>query len=204
MRCPYCGQDTPDKIPNCINCGKLLDGNVDYQQLYYKNKVERQQNVKNSFQRVGDSVVSGVNKVGTSVKNGANKIENSMTNGINSFVTGPDSGTMKALMQKGDNAFIMGIVGMVLAILGGFTIPAFVLGIISLLWAKQAYPVTNKENHKNAKIFGIVAIVLSSLQLAAWIIYGILMLVGVVASAGAYLGEFEEIYELFDMAVKLI
>lgn len=216
MRCPNCGKNTPDNLPNCINCGKVIsdynyDRNIDYQQVYYKNKVDRQQRVKNGFDKVGNSVSRGANSIeqgfnnfGKSVSHEVNNLERSVSNGINSmssnFNNSATSGSYQALKKKGDDAFIMGIVALVASFLGG-TVISLVLGILAIVWAKQAYPVTNIENHKTAKILGIVAVVVSSISIVGVIIAAIVQLA---VFAGSYASYGYDILDEFDMMLKLM
>lgn len=216
MRCPNCGNSTPDNLPNCINCGKILsnynyDKNIDYQQVYYKNKVDRQQKVKDGFDKVGhsvskgaDSIQNGFNSFERSFSREVNNLEHSVSNGINNvtsnFNNSVTSGTYQALKKKGDDAFIMGIVALVASFLGG-TVISLVLGILAIVWAKQAYPVTNIENHKTAKILGIVAVVVSSLYIAAAIV---VIIVEIIIAAGTYSYYAYDIFDSFEMLLKLI
>lgn len=216
MRCPNCGKNTPDNLPNCINCGKIIsnynyDKNVDYQQVYYKNKVDRQQRVKDGFNKAGKSVSKGVDNIQNgfnsfeqSFSQGVNDIERSVSNGINNvssnFNNSVTSGTYQALKKKGDDAFIMGIVALVASFLGG-TVISLVLGILAIIWGKQAYLVTNIENHKTAKILGIVAVVVSSLYIVGAIIA---VIIEIVVAAGTYSYYAYDIFDGFEMILKLI
>lgn len=178
MICSNCGQYTPDGLPNCINCGKKIsvnqnDGTPDYEQLYYKNKVERQQKVKEGFNKAGQTVSDGFNSFQKSFSNGINSIENSVSNGINNLSGTFNATTYPEMLKKGDDAYIMGIVALVLSIIGG-TVISLVLGIISIIWGNKAYVVTNKDNHKTAKILGIVSVVISSIYILIGIIVAII------------------------------
>lgn len=199
MRCPNCGQNTPDGIPNCINCGKVLNS-VDYQQMYYKNKIEREQKIHNNLNSFGRNINNNLNKMENSVQKGFYDVEKSISNGINdvsnAFMNSPQSGTYKAMDKKGDDAFIMGLVAMILSFFGG-TIISLVLGIIALNWGKKAYAVTNKENHKNAKIFGLVATIISSLYILTAVI---VFIIQVALAAGSYYYMFDS----FSILIKLI
>jgi len=216
MRCPNCGNNTPDNLPNCINCGKMLsnynyDKNIDYQQVYYKNKVDRQQRVKNGFNKVGksvskgaDNIQNGFNSFEQTFSREVNNLEHSVSNGINNvasnFNNSVTSGTYQALKKKGDDAFIMGIVALVASFLGG-TVISLVLGILAIVWAKQAYPVTNIENHKTAKILGIVAVVVSSLYIAAAIV---VVIVEIIFAASAYSNYTYDIFNSLEMLLRLV
>lgn len=198
MRCLNCGNNTPDNLPNCINCGKIIsnysyDKNVDYQQIYYKNKVDRQQKVKDGFNSFERSFSHGVKDIERSVSNGINNVSSNFNNSVT-------SGTYQALKKKGDDAFIMGIVALVASFLGG-TVISLVLGIIAIVWAKQAYPVTNIENHKTAKILGIVAVVVSSLYIAGAIVA---VIIEIIVAAGTYSYYAYDIFDGFEMMLRLI
>lgn len=178
MICSNCGQYTPDGLPNCINCGKKIsvnqnDGIPDYEQLYYKNKVERQQKVKEGFNKAGQTVSDSFNNFQESFSNGVSSLEKSVSNSINNISGSFNAATYQEMLKKGDDAYIMGIVALVLSILGG-TIISLVLGIMSIIWSSKAYAVTNKDNHKTAKILGIISVVISSIYILIGIIVAII------------------------------
>ena len=104
---------------------------------------------------------------------------------------------MAEIRKKGDDAFTMSIVALVLSILQIFSVVSLILGIISLKWAKTAYPVTHEHNHELAKTLSIVAIVLSSIGLAVQVIGGIILIVGTLAGTAAAFSDFD----MYDMMI---
>lgn len=208
MVCPKCGANTPDGIPNCVKCGTVFDGytydsNIDYQQVYYKQKVDRNNNIKN----FGNSVNQGFNNMGNSINNGFqtigndfNKAANSVQNRVQAYQNSSE------LNKKGDDAFIMSIVAIVLSFLG-FNVISLVLGIIALKWAKMAYPVTKVHNHEVAKTLSIVAIVVSAIEVGAIVISSvvsiIMWLVGTGIAFSSYGNDFGNLIDEYIMICPL-
>lgn len=203
MLCPKCGANTPDGISNCVKCGTVFS-NVDYQQIYYKQKVERNNNIKNDVKNFGNSVNQGFNNVGNSINQGFQTIGNDInkaTNAVqNRMQTYQNSSEVN---KKGDDAFIMSIVAIALSFLG-FNVVSLVLGIIALKWAKMAYPITKVHNHELAKTLSIVAVVVSAIEVGAIVIGGIISLIMwavgtsiVYSDYGSILNEFVMIHLFF-------
>lgn len=182
MICKNCGSEIPSGIPNCINCGTKIDPNsIDYQQLYYKQKVERNDNIKQGFSDFGNKINAGANNIqnsisdfGKSVSSGVNSavdnVSSSVGNAVNDYKAKPE------VYKKGSDAYIMGIVALVLSVVG-FRLVALVLGILAIVWGGSAYKATNEHNHKLAKTFGIISVVVSSIAIVGTLIVLIVELV---------------------------
>lgn len=182
MICKNCGSEIPNGIPNCINCGTKIDpSSIDYQQLYYKQKVERNDNIRQGFNDLGNKINNGANNIqnsisdfGNSVSSSANSainnVSNSVGNAINDYKAKPE------VYQKGSDAYIMGIVALVLSVVG-FRLVALVLGILAIVWGGKAYKVTNEHNHKLAKTFGIISVIVSSVVILGAVIAFIIQIV---------------------------
>ena len=202
MICPRCGYNSPDGVNNCVRCGAIFNnGNVDYQQMYYKQKVERKENFQNGVKNFGNSVSQGFTNVGNSIDRGFqnadrefNKATNAVQNRYQQYQTSSE------LNKKGDDAYVMGLVAMILSFFGG-TLISLVLGCIARSWAKAAYAETRLHKHEQAKTFALVAIIVSAITLGIAVITSIVsLIIWAVSMYGAY-GGFDE---YFDTVIRTI
>lgn len=203
MICPKCGATTPDGIANCVKCGTVFN-NVDYQQIYYKQKVERNSNIQNGVKNFGNSVNQGLNNVGNSINRGfqtigndVNKATNAVQNRMQTYQNSSE------INKKGDDAFIMSIVSIALSFLG-FNVISLVLGIIALKWAKVAYPRTKVHNHELAKTLSIVAIVVSAIEVGVIVISGIISLIMWAVGTSVAFSDYGSIIDEFAMIHLLL
>lgn len=196
MICPRCGYNSPDGINNCVKCGAIFNnGNVDYQQMYYRQKVERKENFQNGVKDFGDSVSQGFTNMGNSINQGFqsvggefNKASNAVQNRYQQYQTSSE------MNKKGDDAYVMGLVAMILSFFGG-SIISLVLGCVARSWAKKAFAETRLHKHEQAKTFALVAIIISSITTGIAVIGGIISIIITIVGLTAESG----ILENFDM-----
>lgn len=172
MFCPKCGAVIPNGVHNCVQCGTVV-----------------QNSGFGAKDNMGNTAYQGVNQAGRSVNRAAYAAQSRV-----SAYNNPSE-----IRKKGDDAFTMSIVGLVLSVLQ-LSLVGLILGIISLKWAKIAYPVTHDHNHELAKTLSIVAIVLSAIGLAVHVISGIIVLIGTLAGTAAAYSEFA----MFDMLLHTL
>lgn len=199
MICPKCGADTPDGIPNCIQCGTAFNNypynpNIDYQQIYYKQKIDKNQNIKNSFNHVGNSIESGMNNLSDSISSGFKQIDESVSGNVQRFSDNVSQMSQNyknesEIKKKGDDALIMAIVALAVDVFfGGLIVLSLVLGIVAKKRAEEAYPITHEHNHELAKTLAIIAIIISSIELGIEVIGGIAWLIFMIFEVWAYSG----------------
>lgn len=177
MFCPKCGAVIPNGVHNCVQCGTVVQ-NTSFGA-----------HVENGMNNMGNAVYQGMNQVGQSIDRATYAAQSRVSAYKNA----------SEIRKKGDDAFTMSIVGLVLSVLQ-LSLVGLILGIISLKWAKIAYPVTHEHNHELAKTLSIVAIVLSSIGLAVHVISGIIVLIGTLAGTAAAYSEFA----MFDMMMHAL
>ena len=172
MFCPKCGAVIPNGVHNCVQCGTIVQNSGFGAQ------------VGNGMNNMGNTAYQGVNQAGGSVNRAAYAAQSCVSACKNA----------SEIRKKGDDAFTMSIVALVLSILQIFSVVSLILGIIALKWAKIAYPITHEHNHELAKTLSIVAIVLSSIGLA---VQGIILIVGTLAGTAAAFSDFD----MYDMMI---
>lgn len=173
MFCPKCGAVIPNGVYNCVQCGTVVQNSG----------FGAQDNMRNT-------AYQGVNQAGRSV----NRASYAAQSRVSAYKNPGE------IRKKGDDAFTMSIVALVLSILQIFSVVSLILGIISLKWAKTAYPVTHEHNHELAKTLSIVAIVLSSIGLAVQVIGSIILIVGTLAGTAAAYSDFD----MFDLMIHAL
>ncbi len=175
MFCPKCGAVIPNGVHNCVQCGTIVQNSGFGAQ------------VGSGMNNMGNTAYQGVNQAGESVNRAAYAAQSCVSACKNA----------SEIRKKGDDAFTMSIVALVLSILQIFSVVSLILGIIALKWAKIAYPITLEHNHELAKTLSIVAIVLSSIGLAVQVIGGIILIVGTLAGTAAAFSDFD----MYDMMI---
>ena len=162
MICKNCGRQIADNSANCPFCGYMFQSNIDYQQEYYRRKVQRQdqfQQGKNNFYNSMHNAENDVRHAYHSAVNGVNSAVNNVQQGINNY-------REKSEVEKnGNNAYIMGIVGLVVGTLVGL-----VLGIIAINWGKEAYEKLHNDKFKTAETLGKASVIVSSIEIGLSII----------------------------------
>ena len=116
MFCPKCGAVIPNGVHNCVQCGTIVQNSGFGAQ------------VGNGMNNMGNT---GVNQAGGSVNRAAYAAQSCVSACKNA----------SEIRKKGDDAFTMSIVALVLSILQIFSVVSLILGIIALKWAKIAYPI---------------------------------------------------------------
>ena len=116
MFCPKCGAVIPNGVHNCVQCGTIVQNSGFGAQ------------VGNGMNNMGNTAYQGVNQASGSVNRAAYAAQSCV-----SACKNPSE-----IRKKGDDAFTMSIVALVLSILQIFSVVSLILGIISLKWAKTA------------------------------------------------------------------
>ena len=179
MICPRCGKQAYDGVPNCTNCGYRFD----FQQMYYQNKVQQQQNIRNGVNQFGNSVNRGMNNLSNSIDNGFRQASQSIIQGARQMQQSFNQARANynanpEVVKRGDDALVMSIVAIVLMVFfGGLLFVSLILGIMAKSRAKEAYEATHIHKYEVAKTLSVITIIFSSVELAIGVIGGIIGLV---------------------------
>lgn len=160
MICKNCGRQIADNSANCPFCGYMFQNNIDYQQEYYRRKVQRQdqfQQGKNNFYNSMHNAENDVRNAYHSAVNGVNSAVDNVQQGINNYKEKSE------LEKNGNNAYIMGIVGLIVGTLVS-RIAGIVLGIIAMNWGKEAYEQLHNEKFKTAETLGKASLIVASVE----------------------------------------
>ncbi len=142
MYCKKCGTQLKDDVSFCHNCGAKIDDGVNFQNgTYYTPPNE---NYGNNY-------------------TGANKNEN--------FKYDPNYTEKNRIVEKGDQAETLGIVGIIIGIVF-WSVLGIILGAIGCRYADDAYRITGYPGYASAKsiskwavIIGIIKIVIEILAM---------------------------------------
>lgn len=183
MICKNCGRQIADNSTNCPFCGFMFQSNIDYQQEYYRRKVQLQ----DEFHRHQDNFYNSMHNAGNDVRNAYNSAVNGVNSAVNNVQQGINNYKEKSEIEKnGNNAYIMGIVGLIVGTLVS-RIAGIVLGILAMNWGKEAYEQLHNDKFKTAETLGKASLIVASVEIGLALISAIIYYVFFVLAATSYI-----------------